>query len=169
MKNLTMSKNVFLFLAFTLISLLTFAQKKDDAEIQRLTKDFNALKGKLVCPLVASKIDFKTLYLDENRQPTRGVDLISDSSKVKSPLEGYVTAIFPDEEKYNSIIVCHGNYFLVYSHVYNVSVKQGQTLKTGDLIGAAALDKKNKPRLHLEIWFNTDKLWPPDWLSCGNK
>ncbi len=157
------------FLFFLLLSsgILMVAQKKDDAEILRLTKIFESNKTTLNCPLVASKIDFKTLYLDENRKPTRGIDLISDSSAVKSPLEGYVTAIFPDEEKLNSIIVCHGNYFLVYTHIYNVSVKQGQSLKTGDMVGAAAADSKGKPRLHLEIWFNSDKLWPPDWLICS--
>jgi hypothetical protein len=160
-------KKLFLFLFILSSGLFVDAQKKDDAEILRLSKVFEALKTKLPCPLVSSRIDFKTLYLDESRKPTRGVDLVSDSSAVKNPLEGYVTAIFPDEDKLNSIIVCHGNYFLVYSHVYNASVKQGQSLKVGDMIGAAAADSKGKPRLHLEIWFNADKLWPPDWLICG--
>jgi murein hydrolase activator len=142
------------------------AQKKDSLEIEKLTKNFESMRGQVPCPLKSSHIDFKTLYLDENRKPTRGVDLIADSTSVSLPAGGYVTAIFPGDEGGKSVIVCHGNYFTVYSNLFDVLVKQGSDVKAGQLLGHAKRDDHMIPRLHFEIWFNSDHLWPPDWLAC---
>ncbi len=164
-----MKSILLLFTILIVSSQSIWAQNKDEAFIKKLTQEFEAKKNKMDLPLVSSKIDYKTLYLDENRKPLRGVDVISkDSANFKSPANGYVTAIFPDENKYQSIIVCHGDYFLVYSHVEMAYLHAMQNIKEGDYIGTASLDKQGNKRLHVEIWYNADKLWPPDWFKKPN-
>jgi murein DD-endopeptidase MepM/ murein hydrolase activator NlpD len=161
-----MNKKYYLLFALFISVISVFAQKKDENEIKKMTADFEANKTKLELPLINSKVDFKTLYLDENRKPLRGVDIISkDSSNFVSPANGYVTAVFPDEEKYFSVIVCHGDYFIVYSHVEKAFVTSMQNITKGQYIGSAPLDKQGNRRLHIEIWYNSDKLWPPDWFK----
>lgn len=158
--------NVFFLLFFCFTFLTSFAQQKDEAFINKLSKEFESRKASLLLPLVNSKVDFKTLYLDENRRPLRGVDIISkDSFHIKSPMNGFVTAIFPDEEKHVTVIVCHGDYFLVYTHVEKAFITQGQSISEGMYIGTAPLDKNSMYRTHIEIWHNADKLWPPDWFK----
>lgn len=149
-----------------LISSTSFGQTKDEAYVKKLTTEFESKKLKLELPLKLGKIDNKTLYLDENRKPLRGVDVISkDSTGIYSPANGFVTAIFPDEDKYFSVIVCHGDYFLVYSHIEKTKIVAMQSIKDGDLIGFAPLDKVGNRRVHVEIWHDSDKLWPPDWFK----
>ncbi len=137
--------------------------------IATMSKEFESLKSKLECPLRNSSVDYHMLYLDEQRRPTRGVDLVSDSLSVYAPFEGFVTGIFPSDDSTQSVIVNHGNYFTVYSHLSNVYVKPGKKLVKGDMIGKAKRDLKKTPRLHFEIWFESEKLWPPDWLECAKK
>lgn len=159
-------KHILLFLAFLFFSITSFAQTRDEAFIKKMTAEFEAKKTKLNLPLVNARVDYKTLYLDENRKPLRGVDVISkDSGSIYSPASGFVTAIFPDDEKHFSVIVCHGDYFLVYSHMELCQIKSMQNIKEGDYIGIAASDKQGNRRLHVEIWHNADKLWPPDWFK----
>jgi hypothetical protein len=43
-----------------------------------------------------------------------------------------------------------------------------QSIKEGDYIGTAFADKQGNKRLHVEIWYNADKLWPPDWFKKTN-
>ena len=161
-----MNKKYYILVTLFISFLSLFAQKKDASEIKKMTEDFEANKTKLELPLINSKVDFKTLYLDENRKPLRGVDIISkDSSNFVSPAHGYVTAVFPDKEKYYSIIVCHGDYFIVYSHVEKAYVTSMQNIIKGQNMGTAPLDRQGNRRLHIEIWHNADKLWPPDWFK----
>ena len=149
-----------------ILSNLSIAQTKDEAYVKKLTTEFESKKLQLNLPLRTGKIDNKTLYLDENRKPLRGVDIIAkDSSEVYSPANGFVTAIFPDDEKYFTVIVCHGDYFLVYTHIEKTKVLAMQNVKVGDLIGIAPIDKQGNRRMHIEIWHDADKLWPPDWFK----
>jgi len=156
-------------LGFSAHCLHSQSLEKDSLAIAKLSHQFELLKTKLECPLKNSVVDYHMLYLDEQRRPTRGVDLVSDSLSVYVPFEGFVTGVFPSDDTTQSIIVNHGNYFTVYSHLSNVYVKPGKRLSSGEMIGKVKRDMKQTPRLHFEIWFESEKLWPPDWLLCAKK
>lgn len=158
---------------FWLIVLLVFtwhAQAQDDrkAETEKMTQEFVANKGNHTCPLRDAKVDYKTLYLDENKKPNRGVDFISDNDTVLAIDDAYVVAAFNVMDEW-TLILSHGDYFTTYTQMKNVFAKQGTRIEKGSLVGISKIDNKQQYRLHFELWNATEKLWPPDWVICGRK
>ncbi|HSY75218.1 MAG TPA: M23 family metallopeptidase, partial [Bacteroidia bacterium] len=63
------------------------------------------------------------------------------------------------------VIVKHGEYFSVYSNLKEVFVKTGDTLSTKKTIGTILYnDEDGKTELHLELWKETNKLNPEEWI-----
>jgi septal ring factor EnvC (AmiA/AmiB activator) len=60
------------------------------------------------------------------------------------------------------VMVRHGLYFTVYSKLISSSVKKGDTVTTGQLLGYLGSEE---PELHLEIWQDKTKLNPESWLA----
>ena len=62
------------------------------------------------------------------------------------------------------VLVQHGSYFTFYCKLGKVSVKSGQKLKTGDVIGTLEADGAGSS-LHFQIWNGTQKQNPEQWLK----
>ena len=89
---------------------------------------------------------------------------VSPGTQVKAIFDGVVQriAIIPG---YNQcVIVQHGNYFSLYCKLGNTSVKVGDKIKTGQVLGT--VDTINgETQLHLQIWNGTTPQNPELWLK----
>ncbi len=96
-----------------------------------------------------------------------GIDLTSPGdSVVKAVFTGKITNIITLPNNRRAVLVNHGEYFTVYSNLVKVFVNPGQEIKTGQSIGTIKpLPGEKYPVLNFQIWHNTEKLNPEDWLN----
>ena len=85
-------------------------------------------------------------------------------SNVKSVFDGVVsTIIFIDEMQV--VMIQHGKYFSTYSNLSSVSVKTGQNVKTGQVIGKAAPNLDGIGAIDFYISDEKDNIDPERWLK----
>jgi septal ring factor EnvC (AmiA/AmiB activator) len=137
-------------------------------ETKVLNDQFAANKGKLPWPVSKGLI---TGRFGEHPHPVlkgimvqnNGIDIQSEGGAgIKSLFNGTVSSVTRIPGYDFMIMVRHGLYFTVYSRVANVSVKKGDTVTTGQIIGHLGNDE---PELHLEIWKDKTKLNPESWIA----
>lgn len=135
-----------------------------------LAKDFVANKGKLPWPVEGSITArfgkqyhpvFKSLKLPDNNGVTLAVPV---DSRIKAVFDGVVAQITVLPGYHQCILVQHGDHFTLYSKIKSISVKPGEKVKTGQVLGT--VDTINgETTFHFEIW--NDKTLPQDpeyWL-----
>ncbi len=137
-------------------------------ETKALNEQFSANKGKLPWPVSKGLI---TDRFGEHPHPVlkgikvqnNGIDIQAEAKAgVKSLFNGTVASVTKIPGYDYMVMVRHGLYFTVYSKMINVSVKKGDNVTTGQLLGYLDDDE---PELHLEIWQDKTKLNPETWLS----
>lgn len=96
-----------------------------------------------------------------------GVDIsTSEGAVVRAIFEGEVRRVFSIPGAQNAIIIRHGNYLSVYTHLSKVYVQAGDKVATKQSIGEVYTDKEdNKTIVHLEIWYESTKQNPASWLA----
>ena len=106
-----------------------------------LNESFKKNRGLLPWPVDKG---IPILHYGRNRLPSgrdidvTGVTISTDiGSNVKSVFDGVVSSVVFIEDM-QVIIIQHGEYFSTYSNLGSVSVKTGQNVKTGQVIGKAA-------------------------------
>jgi murein DD-endopeptidase MepM/ murein hydrolase activator NlpD len=62
------------------------------------------------------------------------------------------------------VIIKHGQFFTVYSHLESASVSKGQKVKTGDAVGTSSLNDEGMAEVHFELWKDKNKQNPESWL-----
>src|SRR3989344_1276440 len=77
-----------------------------------------------------------------------GIDVVSASA-------GQV--IFAGHKIGNTVIVKMGDYQITYGHLQNISVKIGQQIKVGDLIGHLGNSGTTNPHLHFQVDYINDR------------
>ena len=95
-----------------------------------------------------------------------GVDITcSKNTQARTVFEGEVTKIIIIPGANSAVLVRHGNFVSVYSNLINVLVKQGQKLKTKQVIGTIFTDEEtDKTTMNFQIWKETTKLDPQKCL-----
>ena len=95
-----------------------------------------------------------------------GITVATDiGSNVKAIFDGVVSSIVFIEDM-EVVIVQHGEYFSTYSNLGSVSVKTGQNLKTGQVIGKAAANLDGTGAI--DLYINDAKgnnIDPEKWLK----
>ena len=95
-----------------------------------------------------------------------GLTVATDiGSNVKSDFDGEVTKIVFIEDM-QVVIIQHGEYFSTYSNLGSVSVKTGQNVKTGQVIGKAAANLDGNGAI--DLYINDEKgnnIDPERWLK----
>jgi septal ring factor EnvC (AmiA/AmiB activator) len=143
------------------------------ASEKTLSSNFQANKGKLPFPLkgqykitgyfgVHQHKDLSRVTVNNN-----GIDIETVSgNEARAVFDGVVSRIFILPGYNNTIIVRHGNYLTLYSHIDQVYVKSGDKVKTGQSLGKIYTDKeKSNTLLHFELWKEQHKLDPLPWLN----
>jgi septal ring factor EnvC (AmiA/AmiB activator) len=140
-------------------------------EAKLLNDNFEANQGKLPWPvergmIVAHFGVSEHEVLDKVKVNNNGVDIkTSPGATVRAVFDGTVVKTLFNPSFQKAILVNHGLYFTVYSNLEEVFVKSGDKIKTKDPIGKVYTNNnEDKTEVHLEIWKNTTKLNPENWL-----
>lgn len=148
---------------------MTSAGLKDAPETKALNSQFSSNQGKLPWPVSKGVI---TERFGEHPHPvlkgimvqSNGINIRGEArGQVKSLFNGEVASVTPIPGYDIMIMIRHGAYYTVYSNVNSASVKKGDQVKTGQVIGQLSSDD---PELHLEIWKDRTKLNPEKWISA---
>jgi septal ring factor EnvC (AmiA/AmiB activator) len=140
-----------------------------NAESRVLNDNFKKNRGLLPWPVDKG---IPILHYGRNRLPSgrdidvTGVTISTDiGSNVKSVFDGVVSSVVFIEDM-QVVIIQHGEYFSTYSNLGSVSVKGGQNIKTGQVIGKAAanLDGNGSVDLYINDAKGND-IDPEKWLK----
>ena len=141
-------------------------------EEQKLSSNFAANKGKLPLPLkgqysivrkfgTQSYEGLKNVIINNN-----GIDIkTTQGNNAKAVSNGVVSSIVRLKDQPTTVMVRHGNYITVYSSLSSVSVKKGDTVKTGQDLGQIYNDPERGTVLHFELWKENTKINPEPWLN----
>ena len=97
-----------------------------------------------------------------------GIDITTQANaKARAIFKGEVTKIVAIPGGNMAVIIRHGNYLTVYSNLSNVFVSAGQKVDIKEEIGSIFTDQDddNKTVLKFQLWRESTKLDPEDWLS----
>lgn len=140
-------------------------------EAAALSANFNSNKGKLPWPVETGSV---IKGFGEHRHPTlanvktvnNGIDIVTnDGSQVRAVFQGEVRAIFSVPGMQNAVMVNHGEFFTVYTHLDVVHVKKGDKVSTKQNIGTVYKDpNEGKSIVHFELWQGNTKQDPESWL-----
>jgi murein DD-endopeptidase MepM/ murein hydrolase activator NlpD len=88
---------------------------------------------------------------------------VARNTPVRAVFDGVVSQIVVIPGYNQCVLVQHGSYFTFYCKLKSVSVKAGDKIKTGDIIGTVdTLD--GDTQLHFQIWKGTSPQNPESWL-----
>jgi murein hydrolase activator len=96
-----------------------------------------------------------------------GIDIsVSNGTPIRSVFNGKVSRVLSVPNLNKVVIIRHGEYLTVYSNLEEVSVTEGEEVKTKQSIGKIHSDPDDgKSELHFEIWLGKLIQDPQQWLS----
>lgn len=134
-----------------------------------LAKKFEANKGKLPWPADGPVVDhfgqrFHPVYTNLKLPFNNGVTIALDpGTEVKAVFDGEVKQIVVMPGYNKCVLVQHGNYFSFYCKLGTVSVKAGDKVKTGQVVGTVDTIG-GETQLHFQIWSGRNPQNPETWL-----
>ena len=154
-------------------------KQTEKASKTTLTKDqqliaggFEANKGRLPWPVEKGMISG---HFGKQQHPVysqvvtdnKGIYLQTvANAKARAVYKGEVTSCFMVAGTY-AVIIQHGNYRTVYSNLSKLSVKQGDTVETKQVIGTIYTDAEQdqKTELYFQIYQDRNILNPELWIA----
>lgn len=138
-------------------------------EVKFASNQFEKNQGGLPWPVGSRNV---TMRFGRNKYEGLAVDYDNPGitieaeagSSVKAVFDGEVASVF-SVGPVQGVIVRHGKYFTTYSNLSGVTVKKGQQVKVGQVLGR--LEEKDAGRGELEFLITNDKniyLNPESWL-----
>ena len=124
---------------------------------KKLAAEFSRNKGNLPWPADGPVVDrfgqkYHPVYKNLKLPPNNGVDIaLSKGTKVRAVFDGVVKQIVVMPGYNKCILVQHGNYFTFYCKLGSTSVKAGDKIKTGDLLGTVDMIN-GQVLLHFQVW-----------------
>lgn len=134
-----------------------------------LAKKFESNKGKLPWPADGPVVEhfgqrYHPVYTNLKLPFNNGISIaVSEGEKVKAVFDGEVKQIVVMPGYNKCVLVQHGNYFSFYCKLGWVTVKAGDKVKTGQVIGAVE-NIGGESQLHLQIWSGRNPQNPETWL-----
>ena len=134
-----------------------------------LAKKFEANKGKLPWPADGPVVDhfgqrFHPVYTNLKLPFNNGVTIaLPAGTEIKAVFDGVVKQIVVMPGYNKCILVQHGNYFSFYCKLMTVSVKAGDKVKTGQVVGTVDTIG-GETQLHFQIWSGRTPQNPETWL-----
>ena len=140
---------------------------------QKLTgANFEQNKNSLPWPvergIVTERFGINTHPILSNVQiRNNGINISTETgARVRAVFNGEVTRVFGITGGNTAVIIRHGNYLTVYSNLREVVVKMGDKVDTKQTIGTVFTDAAdgNKSILKFQIWRESQKLNPEEWI-----
>jgi septal ring factor EnvC (AmiA/AmiB activator) len=132
---------------------------------------FAAQKGRLPKPIKGTIVS----HFGKQQHPVyaqvftynNGIDIkASSAAAVKAIYEGIVVSVFAVPGNGNAVMLKHGEYYSTYSNLETISVKRGDSVKSGTQLGIVGKDTNTgNYLLHFEIWEGKNKENPEDWIK----
>lgn len=132
---------------------------------------FESNKGKLSWPVTKGVITGKFgvhqhPVLDKVEVKNDGIDISTDKgSSVRAVYKGTVSGIFKVDGYENVVIIRHGEYLTVYSHLSSVSVSKGNDVSTEQKIGTAATNSDGDTYINFQVRLGSTIQNPTSWLT----
>jgi septal ring factor EnvC (AmiA/AmiB activator) len=149
---------------------LIAAQKKENINVAE-SGEFSERIGKLNWPVNEGVI---VNSFGEHRHPVlknvtiknNGIDIrVTGNSDAFSVHNGTVSTVVAIPGLNKAVIVRHGKYLTVYGNLVDVFVSKGDIVAAGQKIGRIFKENSEmKEVLHFEIWEESTKLDPEQWL-----
>lgn len=139
-------------------------------ELRKLTegnkvgKGFSASTKALNLPVEGSK----THKIQTNMVKITG----SKGSAVRSIYEGKVVRILTDNTNHSTVMIAHGQYVSVYSHLSQIRVKEGDVVKRNQTIGVIGIGVDHKGAMSAYMQFmivNTESNTQVNVMDCFKK
>ena len=141
-------------------------------EEKLISDNFQGNKGKLPWPVERGIITQKYgvqqhAVLKQVKIDNDGIDISTvKGAEVRALFEGEVTKIVAILGANYTVILRHGNFLSVYQNLVDLKVKQGDKVKTKQILGMVYTDNEtNTTILHMEIWKESNIQNPEDWIS----
>lgn len=134
-----------------------------------LAKKFEANKGKLPWPADGPVVDhfgqrYHPVYTNLKLPFNNGVTVaLPAGTEIKAVFDGVVKQIVVMPGYNKCVLVQHGNYFSFYCKLGTVSVKAGDKVKTGQVVGTVDTIG-GETQLHFQIWSGRTPQNPETWL-----
>lgn len=139
-------------------------------ESRSLSGPFAQNQGKLLFP-VAGRYTITSTFGHNTRDGlsinNSGIDItVAPGTQARAVFDGTVSSVFSMPTYHWVVIIRHGAYLTVYAGLGNVTVTQGQKVKTGQALGTIFTDTADAQHteLHFEVRRERQKLNPLQWV-----
>lgn len=145
----------------------TTAKKKVEVDYT-LSKKFSENKGKLPWPVDGPVVErfgvhYHPVYTQLKLPPNDGITIsVDNGTQVKCVFDGVVKNVIVMQGYNKCVLVQHGEYFTFYCKLGDVSVKAGDKVKTGQVLGTIE-PLGGVSQLHFQIW-KSNPVDPMPWL-----
>ena len=136
---------------------------------EKLSNSFASNKGRLPWPVEGSVIEsygqhYHPVYKNVKLPFNNGVTLaVSRGTQVHAVFEGTVTQVVVIPGYNQCVMVQHGSYFTLYCKLKSVTVKAGEKVKTGQVLGTVDTIS-GEDQFHFELWQERTPQNPENWL-----
>ncbi len=134
-----------------------------------LGKEFSSNKGKLPWPAEGPVVEtfgaqYHPVYTQLKLPDNEGISIaLSNGTKVKAVFDGVVKSVIVQPGYNKCVLVQHGDYFTFYCKLGTVSVKAGDKVTTGQVLGAVE-PIGGSTQLHFQLWSSKGPQNPVPWL-----
>ena len=144
--------------------------KKQPAAVDMaLAKEFSGNKGKLPWPAEGPVVEtfgvhYHPVYKQIKLPDSDGISIAVDNgTQVLAVFDGVVKNVIVQPGYNKCVLVQHGDYFTFYCKLGSVSVKTGDKVKTGQVLGAVE-PIGGSTQLHFQLWSSDGPQDPLRWL-----
>ena len=136
---------------------------------EKLSNSFAANKGRLPWPVEGSVIEsygqhYHPVYKNVKMPFNNGVTLaVARGAQVHAVFDGTVTQVVMIPGYNQCVMVQHGSYFTFYCKLKSVSVKLGDKVKTGQVLGTVDTIS-GEDQFHFQLWKERTPQNPENWL-----
>lgn len=136
----------------------------------KLDAQFAKNKGKLPWPADGPVVGrfgkhYHPVYKNLQLPPNNGFDIaLGKDTQIRTVFDGVVKQVMVMPGYNQCVMIQHGNYFTLYCKLKSIKVKEGDKVKTSDIIGT--IDTINgQTQLHFELWKGEKPQNPEQWLK----
>lgn len=139
-------------------------------EAKELSASFAGNRNRLFWPVTAGFISqkfgthphpvYKNLQIKND-----GIDIqTNENEEIRAVFDGEVKNVAFIPGMNNVVMVQHGEFFTVYAKLKDVKVKKGDKVLAKQSIGVVYTDGDGTSEIQFQVWKNTQKLNPEQWL-----
>ena len=136
---------------------------------ETLSKNFASNKGRLPWPVEGTVIEsygqhYHPVYKNVKLPFNNGVTLaVARGAQAKSVFDGTVSQVVVIPGYNQCVLVQHGSYFTFYCKLKSVTVKAGEKVKTGQVLGTVDT-LSGEDQFHFQLWQERTPQNPENWL-----